>query len=431
MIHVIYSITLWMASFFFIPYHIVRSLQRKRPFAFAERFGLVTGRDLAVLQGKKPIWVHAVSVGETIAVKTLIKAMKERFPDRKIVISNVTETGRSIALKIPEADLCLYFPFDFTFAAKSLLTKINPAVILIVETEIWPNFLRISRRLGIPSIMVNGRISDRSFPRYMRFRWFFRSVLTDFSRFCMQTREDARRIAAMGAPADRIEVTRNLKYDIPINGVSPEQKSETRHAFGIPDSLGVFTAGSTHQGEEEQVIAAYRRLCAEVGSVFMVLVPRHPERAPQVAELLVRERIPFTLRSQVNSRAGDFSAGEVLLVDTVGELMRLYAASDLVFVGGSLVPTGGHNILEPASLRIPVLFGPHMSNFREAAALLLASGGGIEVMNGDELACVIANLLKDDAKRGAMGESSARLMEENGGSTLIHLKVVESLLEGR
>jgi 3-deoxy-D-manno-octulosonic-acid transferase len=431
MIHIIYTIILWLASLIFIPYHIVRSLQRKRPVALGERFGAICGADCGDLQGNRPIWVHAVSVGETIAVAPLIRAMRERFPDRKIVISNVTETGRSIALKIPEADLCLYFPFDFTFAAKSLLTKINPAVILIVETEIWPNFLRVSRLLGIPSIMVNGRISDRSFPRYMRFRWFFRSVLTDFSRFCMQTREDARRIAAMGAPADRIDVTRNLKYDIPVSRVTPERKAESRRAYAIPDSVSVFTAGSTHQGEEEQVIAAYRRLCTGNSSAFMVLVPRHPERASQVAELLAREGISFTLRSQLASRSVDFRAGEVLLVDSVGELMRLYAASDLVFVGGSLVPTGGHNILEPASLRIPVLFGPHMSNFRESAALLLASGGGVEVANGEELARVIEDLLKDDTRRSVMGESGARLMEENSGSTQLHLRVVESLLEER
>jgi 3-deoxy-D-manno-octulosonic-acid transferase len=245
----------------------------------------------------------------------------------------------------------------------------------------------------------------------------------------MQTREDARRISAMGAPADRVDVTRNLKYDIPVNLVSPEQKNEIRHAFAIPRSLAVFTAGSTHQGEEEQVIGAYRRLCAEHRSVFMILVPRHPERAPQLAELLVREGVTFTLRSQLTSRTDDFCAGEVLLVDTVGELVRLYAASDLVFVGGSLVPTGGHNILEPASLRIPVLFGPHMSNFREAASLLLACGGGMEVANGEELATVIADLLKNDSKRSAMGESSARLMDENSGSVQLHLRVVASLLE--
>ena len=430
MIHGLYTIILWLASLFFIPYHIVRSLQRERPVALAGRFGLVSGADCAVLQGNRPIWVHAVSVGETIAVTPLIKAMKERFPDRKIVISNVTETGRSIALKIPEADLCIYFPFDFTFAAHLLFRKIDPAVVLIVETEIWPNFLRSSRRLGIPTVMVNGRISDRSFPRYLRFKWFFRAVLTDFSRFCMQTREDARRITAMGAPADRVEVTRNLKYDIPAMAITPAHKAETRRAYAIPDSVAVFTAGSTHQGEEEQIVAAYRRLCAGNQSAFMVLVPRHPERAPQVAELLVREGLTFTLRSQLTSSSGEFHAGQVLLVDTVGELMRLYAASDLVFVGGSLVPTGGHNILEPASLRIPVLFGPHMSNFRESAALLLACGGGMEVQNGEELSAVLADLFQDEAKRMEMGESGARLMEENRGSTGLHLRVVESLLEG-
>jgi 3-deoxy-D-manno-octulosonic-acid transferase len=405
-------------------------VQRKRPAALAERFGVIDPHELAAVEGNRPIWVHAVSVGETIAAKPLLKALREKYPDRKIVVSNVTETGRSVALKLAEADLCIYFPFDFGFAVRRILASIQPSVILVVETEIWPNFLRVARRMEVPVVMVNGRISDRSFSRYLRLGWFFRPILGDFACFCMQTGEDARRIVAMGAPADRVEVTGNLKYDLPVAVVSPAQKAEIRDAFFLPSGMAVFTAGSTHQGEDELLISAYRCLIAAGKKVFMVLVPRHPERAPQVAEFLKQENMAFTLRSGINGRTGPFSPGEVLLVDTVGELMRFYAVSDVVFVGGSLVATGGHNILEPASLRVPVLFGPHMSNFREAAEFILACGGGLQVEDGEELTAVLARLLDDPEERCAMGENGAGLLEENSGSTVLHVKVVERFLKG-
>jgi 3-deoxy-D-manno-octulosonic-acid transferase len=430
MTHIIYEIAMWLAALVFIPYHLFRSVRRNRPSAFGERFGALALRDLAALEGQRPIWVHAVSVGETIAAKPLLKALRERFPDRKIVISNVTETGRSVALQLAEADLCIYFPFDFGFAVRKILESIRPSIILVVETEIWPNFLRTAHQLGIPVIMVNGRISDRSFARYLRLGWFFRTILGDFTWFCMQTGEDARRIIAMGAPFDKVEVTGNLKYDLPVTAVSPLEREQIRSTFLLPPDVLVFTAGSTHQGEDEAMISTYRHLVATGKKVLMVLVPRHPERAPEVAALLKREQVACTLRSGLNGRTSLLSPGEVLLVDTVGELTKFYAVSDIVFVGGSLVPTGGHNILEPASFRVPVIFGPHMSNFREAAEFILACGGGLRIEDGDELAAVLARLLDDPAKRCAMGENGARLLEENSGSTGLHVKVVERFLKG-
>ena len=429
MIHFLYEIVLWFAALFFIPYHYVRSVQRKRPAAFAERFGMLASGEIAAIEGNGPIWVHAVSVGETIAAKPLIRALRERFPERRIVISNVTETGRRIALNIAEADLCLYFPFDFGFAVRRVLTTVRPCVILIVETEIWPNFLRAARKLDIPAVMVNGRISDRSFVRYLRLRWFFRTILPDFSWFCMQTDEDARRIVAMGAPPARVGITRNLKYDLPVADLPADKKEEILRAFSLPADLPLFTAGSTHQGEEEEVVAAYKQLLASGKKFLLILAPRHPERAAQVAELLQREKLPFARRTELNGRTDLFSPGEVLLVDTVGELMQIYAVSDVVFVGGSLVPTGGHNILEPASLRVPVLFGPHMGNFRESAELILSCGGGVQVHDGSELATVLSRLLDDPAERRIMGENGAGLLERNRGSTKLHLDIVERFLK--
>lgn len=427
---ILYNILLCLALPFVVAYHLYRSVSRGRRPAFAERFGSAAPVS-AVPGGEGPILVHAVSVGETIAVKPLLKALKERFPGRRIIVSNTTETGRSVAEKLPEADLCVYFPFDYRFSVRRFLTRIRPDLVLIMETEIWPNFLRIAREMDVPTMMVNGRISDRSFGRYLRLRWFFSRILRDFSLLCMQSGEDARRIIAMGAPPERVLVARNLKYDLPVAPLAAEEREKLRSGFRIPHAIAVMTAGSTHQGEEEAVIAAYLRLVAEGRELFMVLAPRHPERIPQVAELLEREGVPFTLRSRLAGRSEPFRSGEVLLVDTVGELMRFYAVSDLVFVGGSLVQTGGHNILEPASLSVPVLFGPFMSNFREAADLVLRYGAGCQVRDGEELAGTLGALLLDAGRRRAMGEGGALLMEENSGSTALHLQAVERLLEGR
>jgi len=427
----LYDIALFLATPMILVYCLYSSWRKGwRREGIAERFGIYDAGMLSALDGQKTIWVHAVSVGETIAVMPLLKGLKAEFPERKIVLSNGTETGHKVALTLNEADLCIYFPFDFRFAVRRLLELIHPSLILVVETEIWPNFLRTAREMGIPVVMVNGRISDRSFGSYLRLRWFFSRILSDYACFCMQTCEDARRIVAMGAPPDRVEVTKNLKYDLPVASFSPTEKQDIRSSFHIPPGVSVVTTGSTHEGEDETVISVYRRLLAEGKELFLILAPRHPERVPQVAELLRREGVPFTLRSKLDGRCGLFRAGELLLVDTVGELMRFYTVSDVAFVGGSLVPTGGHNVLEPASLRVPVLFGPHMNNFRESASLILAYGGGLQVRDGEELATVLGTLLDDEAKRRAMGDSGARLMEENSGSTLLHLRVVECLLEG-
>ncbi|RII27565.1 MAG: 3-deoxy-D-manno-octulosonic acid transferase [Geobacter sp.] len=429
MIYFLYDILLWVALVGIIPYHLYRSASRGRRAAFAERFGSVSRERVATLGGKEIIWVHAVSVGETMAAKPLLKALRQRFPEKKIVLSNVTETGRSIGEKLPEVDLCIYLPFDYRFAVRRVLQALRPSLVVIVETEIWPNFLRTAAEMGIPSVMVNGRISDRSFGRYLKLGWFFRPVLAHFSALCMQTDEDARRITAIGAAPARVHVTKNLKYDLPSSVLSPEQRSLLKKEYGIPVSLPVLTAGSTHAGEEEMVLAAYRAILAAGHACLLILVPRHPERAPQVGDLLRKDGIPFTLRSELEGTGKDFHGGEVLLVDRVGELMRLYSLSDLVFVGGSLVPTGGHNVLEPASLGVPVVFGPHMSNFREIAAMILEAGGGIQVPDGTELAVVLEGLLTDGERRTSMGRRGVALMDENRGATDRHMEIIASLLK--
>jgi 3-deoxy-D-manno-octulosonic-acid transferase len=430
MIHVLYNILLLPATLFVIPYHIYRSLSRGRRSALAERLGFIPPAKVALLAGEGAIWVHAVSVGETIAAIPLLKALKKKYPARKILFTNGTETGRGVAEKLAEVDCCFYFPFDYRFAVSRVLRLVRPSLVVIVETEIWPNFLHTARTMGIPVVLANGRISDRSFARYLKLRWFFRPVLENFSALCMQSDVDATRIIAMGAPADRVHVVRNLKYDIPAAPVAPAEQAVLRQDYRLPSEVPVVIAGSTHDGEEEIVLAAYLALLAEGRKLFLVLVPRHPERAEAVAELLRREGMNFSLRSQLDGRSASLAPGDVLLVDTVGELMKLYAMAAAVFVGGSLVPTGGHNVLEPASLGVPVLFGPHMGNFREIAALISNCGGGVQVGNGTELADTLRALLDDVARRAEMGRKGARLLEENSGSTQRHMAVLARFIGG-
>lgn len=429
MFFVIYNI---ISLFLFLPvciYHLYRSLSRGRPPAFGERFGFIPCELLGIIKQRPVIWLHAVSVGESIAARPLLKALRARYPGHAILVSNTTETGRSIAAAFPEKDLCIYFPFDFLPAVRRALDSIRPEVIIIMETEIWPNFTREASRRHIPVILANGRISDRSFSRYLRFSWFFRHALQLFSNLCMQTETDRQRIIAIGAPSERVLNGGNLKYDIPFRQVAEEEKKVLRKRYAIPADLTVICAGSTHPGEEEQVLAAFRELQSERDELFLVLVPRHPERADAVALLLERSGLMYRRRTALNGSSTQlFHGGEVLLVDTIGELMGLYALADMVFVGGSLVATGGHNLLEPASVGIPALFGPHMNNFREIAALVLQYRAGLQIDDAAGLAQACRTMIADSTLRRSLGQNGLRMMRENGGATERHLEIIAGYL---
>lgn len=430
MIRLLYNLVLFLLLPGVVIYHYYRSKSRARPSAFAERFGRIPAADLARIRGGRVIWVHAVSVGETIASFPLLQGLRARYPDHRLVLSNVTETGRSVALKSGLADLCIYLPFDYGFAVRAALRQVRPELIVLMETELWPNFIAAAADGKIPVLLANGRISDRSFRRYLRAGWFFRPVLRQLSALCMQSAADAERIVAIGADERTVHVSGNLKYDVPLVRPTPERTAQLKGTYRIPAKAFVFTAASTHDGEDDPVIAAYQGLVAGGGERFLILAPRHPERAPAVAELLAKRGLAYRLRSQLDAAPRPLQPGEVLLLDTVGELAGLYAASDLVFVGGSLVPTGGHNPLEPASCGVPVLFGPHMENFREIAALFLASGAGAQVPDAAGLAAAVCALAGDGVSRLEMGQRGARLLQECSGATARHLELAATLLAG-
>lgn len=428
LVYPLYNVLLWMLLPLILIYHTYRARKRGRPAALLQRFGFDSHALVAALGGNRPILVHAVSVGETIAVKPLLASLRRNYPDVPLVISNMTETGREISSKLSDISASVYFPFDYSFACANLLDAMNPRLIIIAETEIWPNFARESQRRSIPIMMVNGRISDRSFGRYMKMSWFFRPVLASFTALCMQSETDAGRIIAIGAFADRVHVTRNLKYDIPSRRIEGEERDSLREEYGIDKACRVFVAASTHPGEEELVLSAFATILQASPETVLILVPRHPERGWELATFL--DTGGYSYRRLSSSRgAGVTAAGEVLLADTIGELMKLYAASDVVFVGGSMVPLGGHNLLEPASLGIPLIFGQYMSNFREIAAIVLESGAGFQVNSIQELAAMVTELFADPVKAAETGENGIRLLEASAGATELNMRIVKALFD--
>ncbi|PLX98571.1 MAG: 3-deoxy-D-manno-octulosonic acid transferase, partial [Desulfuromonas sp.] len=305
----------------------------------------------------------------------------------------------------------------------------QPQLVIIVETEIWPNFCRQAKALGIPLVLVNGRISDRSFPRYRKLRFLLKPVLESFSAFCMQTQVDAERISTLGAENIRVENTGNLKFDHELIALDESEIVARKNLYRLPDDAAILVAGSTHDGEEKLLCDAYRTIAPRVDrSLVMVLIPRHPERKQEVAKLLKDAGLECRLRTALSPEDELSRPGSVLVIDTLGEVLDLYSVADLVFVGGSLVPVGGHNLLEASLLAKPVLFGPHVHNFREIATKLVRAGAGIRVEDNAEFVEQSVTLLRDSARSRAMGEAGRALIVENSGATERTMKHVSRYL---
>jgi len=367
-----------------------------------------------------PIWFHAVSVGEVRAVIPVMEGLAKRVEKmRPLILSTVTVTGQETAEReCPFAESIFYFPLDLPFAVSRSFGRVRPSMFITAETEFWPNFFFGCFRRGIPVIVVNGRISDRSFSRYRRFRWFFRPFLQRVSLFLMQSEEDARRILAMGAREESVEVTGNTKYD--VKPVSAKLPAEVRD---WAQSSFLLVAGSTHGGEEEIILDALQN--DDLSQIRLALVPRHPERFDDVAELLFDRGTPFARLSDLVDGRG---IGErVLLVDAMGVLDGFYAMADLAFVGGSLVPVGGHNLLEPAMHGVPVLTGPNLQNFRDIADALIESGGCRIVEAGDSLVSALCRLKNDDRELERRGKAAYSVSHRKTGAARKDVDAILSL----
>lgn len=429
--YLLYNGLLLIAALFLVPYYLLRGVRYgKSRRGIRERLGQLSEEQLARLENQKIIWVHAVSVGETRAASPLLKKLRQKYPDYKILLTNVTETGHEVAKAHPDVDFCLFFPFDFSWVVRRVLQLVQPQLVVIVETEIWPNFVRQAKLLDIPLVLVNGRLSDRSYPRYRRFRPVLKPLLECFSAFCMQSQMDAERIGQLGAESLRIENTGNLKFDHELKEVSAEKLTELRRTFCLPDQLSVLVAGSTHAGEEKQLLSLYQTLLEEERQLLLVLIPRHPQRSREVQALLKEQGLGGRLRSSLNETDRLFAAGEVLIVDTLGEVLDFYAVSELVFVGGSLVPVGGHNMLEASLCGKAALFGPHIQNFREISAKLVRAGAGVMVSNQQELLQQARLLLDDPIRCRAMGQAGRALIAENAGATERTMRRIARYVKG-
>ncbi len=418
MVYRLYDLVLCLSSLILVPYYLFRGIKHgKARRGIRERLGYYSAEFRDAVKTRRVIWVHAVSVGETRAAIPLIKALRQEYPDHVLIISNVTETGHEVASKLKNVDFCIFFPFDLSWVVQRVLTFVNPEAIILVETELWPNFILAAKKLDIPVLLVNGRISDRSFPRYLKIGKISEAILECVTVFCMQSAKDGRRIKRLGAPPGRILVTGNLKFDMALPDMDKLDLEALANVYRPTENHKVLVAGSTHSGEEEAILGVYQRLRLKHPGLSLVLVPRHPERCRQVCEELTKSGAPSVLRTSLNTGHEPLPADTVLVVDTVGEVLRFYAWSDIVFVGGSLVPVGGHNILEASLTRKPVFFGPHMHNFKEIVKLVKEAYGGIQIKDVEEFYLHADLLLNNPGEAQRIGENGFNLLDENRGAT--------------
>ena len=417
----VYTAVLAAAVTGYAPVALARRVVRGVPLHLRERLGLVRHQRPARPSG----WIHAVSVGEAIAATPLVDGLRRTWPAGPLVVSTVTETGaRVVHERFEGLARHRYFPLDFPGAARRVIASIEPAFFVCMETELWPNLLRALAARRVPTMIANGRLSDRSFSRYRLVRGAMRSVLADITVFAMQSDEDARRVIALGAPPERVVVTGNLKHE-PLP--DPAGAADLWHRLlGLSDGQPVWIAGSTHRGEDEAVLDAHRRALAQRPGLVLVLAPRHPERVGEVTALATKSGFAPVRRSALTG--GRRGTTPVIVLDTVGELAQLYSIADVVFVGGSLLPLGGHNMLEPALRGKPVLFGPHTSNFREAAAILTTAGGGHVVHDAGELAAALCELLADPALRARRGAAARTAAASRHGAARATLDLIARYL---
>ncbi|MBA2486846.1 MAG: 3-deoxy-D-manno-octulosonic acid transferase [Nitrospira sp.] len=380
------------------------------------------------------IWIHAVSLGEVVAVAPLVRDLHRRDPEARLVVSTVTETGReAVEQRLEGIAEHRYAPLDFPWGVNRAIDQLRPALYVFVETELWPNLLRSLRRRNIPSILVNGRLSTRSFERQRLpiIRDFYRTMLNMISCCLMQSERDAQRIIALGAEPSRVRCTGNIKFDQPVPQASVVGSALSKASLGLTDREQLLVAGSTHPGEEEAIIIAYQSLCAEFPDLLLVLAPRHIERAAQV-EHMVRNRGLAVFRRSTGGHGQMAGTGpRVLILDTRGELALLYREAVAAFVGGTLAPVGGHNLLEPAVWGTPVLFGPHTDHCAEVAALLSEAQGGRVVQDAQDLSRALRELLRNPDTLRRMGLAAHQVVADNQGALQRSADIIAGMLPGR
>lgn len=421
--HLLYLAAVYLATPLISAMLAVRGLRDRSYWRnFSERFGL--GPSLA----PSPVWVHAVSVGEVQAAAALVMALRGRYPQVPVLVTTFTPTGAARARALfRDAAAVRFLPFDLPGSVRRFLDRTQPRLAVIMETELWPNLYRQCHRRRIPLVIASARLSRRSTDRYRRLGALFRETMSGGVVVAAQGEADAERFRTLGAAAERTHVTGNLKFDLTLPPDISERGKALREQYA--PGRAVWVAGSTHAGaEEEAVVAAQRHIVATHPGTLLVLAPRHPNRFDEVAAWLERQGIAFVRRSHSSAPAAAGIGVSVLLLDTLGELLYFYAAADVAFVGGSFAPVGGHNLLEPAALGLPVLTGPNNSNGEDVARLLLECGAAKIVRNGEELGAQVAALLSDRPLRLEMGERGRAAVDRNRGALEKLLHLVDGLL---
>jgi 3-deoxy-D-manno-octulosonic-acid transferase len=437
----LYSVLAAAGMVFLAPYYLVQGLRHgKYLHNLRERMGHLPPQAAppdAAAAANHPgaIWVHAVSVGEALAALPLAQALKQHYPDRRLVVTTTTDTGQRLAReRMKFADDIFYFPLDWTGPVRRVFQTINPALIVILETEIWPNFLHEARRRRVPVVFANARISERSFRGYRwanrLFNQFVATVLNNADLYLAQSSDDARRLRDLGAPEDRVEVTGNLKYDLATPVISDFAVWLTEQ-LRSQERWPLVVAGSVAADEEAPVLAAYDIVQRHWRRALLILAPRKPDRFDAASQIATEDGWTVVRRSRLDFTNPLDETAEVLILDTIGELAGVYALADTVFVGGSLVPVGGHNILEPAAYAKPPVFGPSMENFREMSAQFLDARAAIQVETGEQLGSAWAYLIEHADEREKMGRAALALVDANRGATARSLQRITAILDAR
>ena len=426
----LYNVLLFIAAFFFIPFLMIKIVfVGKYRKSIGPKFGFIPQRVFEEMKGSPRIWVHAVSVGEVTAAAPIVSSLREIYPEACIVLSTSTETGQEMARRlVTDATSYIYYPLDISPVVRKVMDGVHPDIFVPVETEIWPNFIRICNEKGIKIAMVNGRISPRSFKRYRKTRFFWKRIMNMIGTIGAISAIDASRLGALGVEPSKIHVMGNAKYDSLAAEANDFLRDEMAAKLDISPGTKVFVAGSTHEGEDNVVLKVYRGLLERYPDMLMIIVPRHPERGNSVLSLAKDEGFDDCL-TMTGINKGERRAGRrIIVIDVIGELFKVYSLATLVFCGGSLVPRGGQNILEPAAWGKVVLYGPSMEDFMDERERLEMTGGGITVSDGDELLDAMLKLMEEPETLRMKGEAGREMVASSTGAARRYAEMIRDQL---